>query len=158
MELVQLNAADDPGPANATSTKFVRTEAKRQFETAAREFMLATLRVAQQLRPLARWGYYGLPLCFNQLKESCAANIQDENDTVGWLLDAAQVVYPSVYWTERFEATKRVGMVRGRVAEAMRLARWQQPVLVYYRFVFADTHRYLNMVSATDPQKHTAAN
>lgn len=139
---------DDPLSAtdNAAIEKRVRTEATHQFQTAARAFMLETLRVAQRLRPNAQWGYYGLPFCFNLHKATCAPYISDENDTMRWLFEAAQVVYPSVYWTERFDASNRVGMVRGRIAEALRVAGPQKKVLAYHRYVFADTGRYLSMV------------
>lgn len=135
--------SDDQPP---WTEKHTQTEAARLFERAARDFMLETLLLAQRLRPFARWGYYGLPFCFNEKKETCAAYIRDENDSFRWLFDAAQAVYPSVYWTEKFAAEHRLGMVRGRVAEAQRMARFGQPVLVYHRYVYADTRRYLDMV------------
>lgn len=118
--------------------------AKAAFEASGRRFMLDTLRLAQQLRPLAQWGYYGLPMCFNNAAnaEQCASNIRLENDSTQWLFDASQAIYPSVYMNEQSVANGR-RMVRGRVVEAQRVARAGQPVLVYHRYVLTDSRRYL---------------
>lgn len=61
----------------------IATEAVKQFEEDGKKFMLRTIELAKQLRPLARWGYYGLPFCFNGKGdniETCARKIQIEND------------------------------------------------------------------------------
>lgn len=63
--------------------RMVETEAKRAFEQHGRAFMEQTIQLAQKMRPRAKWGYYGLPFCFNgkgDHVETCAANIQKEND------------------------------------------------------------------------------
>lgn len=63
--------------------KRVVEEASNLFEQYGRLFMETTLQVAKKLRPNARWGYYGLPYCFNgrgNNMEDCAANIKIEND------------------------------------------------------------------------------
>lgn len=66
------------------TTGFLPFQAKRRFEEAAREFMQATISLAKQMRPLALWGYYGFPYCFNMAtnnkNESCADNVPEEND------------------------------------------------------------------------------
>lgn len=125
----------------------IEAAAKAAFESAGRQFMLNTLQLAKQLRPRAQWGYYGLPFCFNNKAanvDHCASNIQLENDSTQWLYDASQVLYPSVYMTEKIAAANRGPMVRGRVVEAVRMARAGQPVLVYHRYVFTDSRRYLS--------------
>lgn len=61
----------------------VQAEANRAFESHGKQFMLKTIELAQHLRPHAKWGYYGLPFCFNGKGnniETCARNIQLEND------------------------------------------------------------------------------
>lgn len=128
----------------------LEAEARAAFEAAAVRFMRDTLQLAEQLRPHAHWGYYGLPFCFNgrgKSVEQCAANIRQENDGTQWLYDASQVVYPSVYMSEQILPENRGRMVRGRVQEAKRLARRGQPVIVYHRYVFTDSGRYLSEVS-----------
>lgn len=61
----------------------IATEAVRQFEETGKIFMLRTIELAKQLRPHARWGYYGLPFCFNgkgDTIETCARKTQIDND------------------------------------------------------------------------------
>lgn len=63
--------------------RFVQAEAARNFEEAARTFMDSSIAFARKLRPNAKWGYYGLPYCFNgrdNAIEDCAREVQREND------------------------------------------------------------------------------
>lgn len=68
-----------------------------------------------------------------------------------WLYDDSDVIYPSVYMSEKIKAKDRAAMVRGRVREAVRLARnargRDREVIVYYRYLFTDTRRFLSQVS-----------
>lgn len=142
----QLQRNQHPSWSNSK----IEAAASVAFEAAAVQFMRDTLQLAEQLRPHAIWGYYGLPFCFNgrgQSIEQCATNIRRENDGTQWLYDASQVVYPSVYMSEQILPQNRGRMVRGRVQEAKRLARRGQPVIVYHRYVFVDSGRYLGEVS-----------
>ena len=43
-------------------------EAKDEFETAARDMFVGTIRLGKKLRPKALWGFYGFPDCFGQEK------------------------------------------------------------------------------------------
>lgn len=61
----------------------IEFEAKRLFSDYAKLFILETLELAKAIRPKAKWGYYGLPFCFNgrgNVIEDCEKNIQNEND------------------------------------------------------------------------------
>lgn len=61
----------------------IENEAKRQFSQYGKLFILETLELAKVLRPKAKWGYYGLPFCFNgrnNVIEDCEKSIQNEND------------------------------------------------------------------------------
>lgn len=65
------------------SEKRVDDEASRRFEESARIFMSYSIQVARSMRPNARWGYYGLPYCFNGRNdnvEDCPDNVLREND------------------------------------------------------------------------------
>lgn len=46
--------------------------------------------------------------------------------------------------SEQILANNRPRMVRGRVRESQRLARQQQQVIAYHRYVFTDTGRYVS--------------
>lgn len=61
----------------------IENEASQNFEEAARTFMERSIEVARSMRPRAKWGYYGLPYCFNGRGDSiedCSREIQREND------------------------------------------------------------------------------
>lgn len=59
------------------------SEATKHFEESGRTFMEASIEIAKKMRPKAKWGYYGLPYCFNGRKnaiEDCPREVQREND------------------------------------------------------------------------------
>lgn len=65
------------------SQRRLEAEANDRFEEAARAFMASTIETAKRLRPNAKWGYYGLPYCFNGRGnniEECPREVQREND------------------------------------------------------------------------------
>lgn len=39
------------------------SKAERRFETAGREYVEQTIKLAKNLRPMSRWGYYAFPYC-----------------------------------------------------------------------------------------------
>lgn len=68
-----------------------------------------------------------------------------------WLYDASDVIFPSVYMTEKTIPKNRPPMVRGRVKESMRLSRnvrrsAKPLVIVYHRYKFTDSLQYLSEV------------
>ncbi|XP_063710108.1 hyaluronidase B-like [Culicoides brevitarsis] len=132
----------------------VEQEATKLFESAGRRFVEETIKVAQILRPKAKWGYYGFPYCFNMngganMNEDCPANVKDENDQIKWLWDIVDVVLPSVYLNNKITAAQRVQFVRGRMREGYRVARMSKqtqkpPVLAYLRYVYTDTLKFIS--------------
>lgn len=65
------------------SDRRIEEEARRRFEESARMFMSYSINYARKMRPNAKWGYYGLPYCFNGRGdniENCPANVRTEND------------------------------------------------------------------------------
>ncbi|XP_055598238.1 hyaluronidase Tab y 2.0101-like [Uranotaenia lowii] len=137
--------------------KMLEAEATRRFEATGQDFMAQTLTLAKQLRPQASWGYYAFPYCFNMnghpanQREDCVAEVQRENDRIQWLFDDSDIIFPSVYLREKLSPGDRVKLVRGRVKEAVRVARnvrgfpygQKPPVLTYMRYVYTDTIGYL---------------
>ncbi|XP_053690086.1 hyaluronidase Tab y 2.0101-like [Sabethes cyaneus] len=135
--------------------KWLEAEATKRFEATGQDFMARTLVLAKQLRPRAAWGYYAFPYCFNmngganhQQREDCSPEVQRENDRIQWLFDGSDVIFPSVYLREKLNPGDRQKLVRGRVKEALRVARRAkaQPkprVLTYIRYVYTDSINYL---------------
>lgn len=61
----------------------IEEEACKKFEKSAKDFMEITIKSAKSLRPRAKWGYYGLPYCFNGRPnsiEDCPREVQLENN------------------------------------------------------------------------------
>lgn len=143
--------------ANLTE-EVARSMADRIFTHAAKMFMLETIKFAKQLRPNAKWGYYGLPHCFNGRKnvtEDCEQQIRDENDATQWLYDNSDVILPSIYMSEQIIPCNRPLMVKGRIRESLRLAnnvnQTAKPlVIVYHRFKYPDSLRYLDKSDHVD--------
>lgn len=120
--------------------------ATQDFETAGKSFMLDTLKLAKKLRPKARWGYYAFPYCFNGRKNSperCPVDVNRENRGISWLFKHTDVIYPSVYMSEQMPVNYRVPMVKGRVAEAKKMAQYSSAgkgqIYTYIRHCYTDT-------------------
>lgn len=61
----------------------IEAAATRDFENAGRAFMESSIETARKMRPLAKWGYYGLPYCFNGRGtsiEDCPREVKEENN------------------------------------------------------------------------------
>jgi hyaluronoglucosaminidase len=63
--------------------KRLQVVAASQFEKFGKLFMEETIKLAKQLRPNAKWGYYGFPYCFNGNAnniENCGEGVKEETD------------------------------------------------------------------------------
>ncbi|KAL7286434.1 hypothetical protein TKK_0019382 [Trichogramma kaykai] len=129
------------------SPKAVQQEAEARFERAGKLFMQKTLDAARRLRPKAVWGYYAYPYCFNwtpsQQSAQCVPKVIEENDQMTWLFGNAKVLLPSVYLSQKLTSAQKIGLVRGRIQEAVRLARKSQSreptkVYAYYWYKYQD--------------------
>ncbi|XP_050554222.1 uncharacterized protein LOC118279116 isoform X2 [Spodoptera frugiperda] len=123
--------------------EWIQEEAKRRFEAAGREFMQATLALSKKMRPRAIWGYYGFPYCFNMasnnMKETCADKVNQENDRISWLWQESTALYPSVYSSASLSTRQLAALIRGRVKEAARMVRGGAPILPYFWYRYRDS-------------------
>ena len=90
-ELVRKNHPD------LTNSTAIKLQAEKEFNSAARMFFESTLNMSKELRPNAKWGYYGFPRCYGQPGNYCAPESQDDNDLLGWLWEASTALYPRIY-------------------------------------------------------------
>lgn len=82
-------------------------QAQYEFEFAARQFMLETLRYVKAVRPHHLWGFYLFPDCYNhdytQNWESYTGRCPDvevaRNDQLVWLWAESTALYPPSTWT-----------------------------------------------------------
>jgi len=72
--------------------------AEATYHNRARTFYIETLRVCQEARPRAKWGFWNRPLRGTMgLLSSRADEIRTRNNQLDWMMDAVDVVYPSIY-------------------------------------------------------------
>jgi hypothetical protein len=68
------------------------------FNTAARDFFLATLRECKRLRPNAKWGFYGFPYREYAVNDPAPrARWVARNESLRWMYDASDVLYPAIH-------------------------------------------------------------
>uniref|UniRef100_P49370 Hyaluronidase A n=1 Tax=Vespula vulgaris TaxID=7454 RepID=HUGAA_VESVU len=138
--------------------KMIELEASKRFEKYARFFMEETLKLAKKTRKQADWGYYGYPYCFNMspnnLVPECDVTAMHENDKMSWLFNNQNVLLPSVYVRQELTPDQRIGLVQGRVKEAVRISnnlKHSPKVLSYWWYVYQDeTNTFL---TETDVKK-----
>ncbi|XP_072136943.1 hyaluronidase-1-like [Mobula birostris] len=135
------------------SEKQVAKQAQIEYEHAAMDFMVQTLRLSKVLRPWGLWGYYGFPCCYNDkftknYTGKCPGIEMKRNDQLSWLWKESIALYPSIYlnhWHRITQSTER--FVHYRIKEAMRLAQrganYSLPVLPYARIVYVNTTDFL---------------
>ncbi|KAM8799870.1 hyaluronidase-2 [Eudromia elegans] len=125
----------------------VNKQAVFEFETAARRFMVSTLRHAKSHRPKQLWGFYLFPDCYNhdysKNKETYTGQCPDvektRNDQLSWLWKESLALYPSIYLEQILASTSNSRkFVRARVMEALRISQqhhegYALPVFVYTR-------------------------
>ncbi|KAH0547170.1 hyaluronidase-like isoform X2 [Cotesia glomerata] len=126
------------------SKSAIKQHAVQLFESAGRLFMEETIKLAKQLRPNASWSYYAYPYCFNltpnQPSASCDPRALQENDQMSWLWKLEDTFLPSVYLRKSLSNNERLGLIAGRLHEAVRLSRKfrNRPVIPYFWFKFLD--------------------
>ncbi|XP_414258.3 hyaluronidase-2 isoform X1 [Gallus gallus] len=143
------------------SPEKVNKQAVFEFESAARHFMVTTLRYAKSFRPKQLWGYYLFPDCYNhdysKNKESYTGQCPDvektRNDQLAWLWNESMALYPSIYLDPLLASTPNSRkFVRARVMEAMRISQqhhegYSLPVFVYTRPTYS---RKMDVLSQPD--------
>lgn len=80
---------------------------RQTYEAAVRDFFLETLERARALRPHAKWGFYGYPIRFVDMRREAPRGVISYgdgthrasrlNDRLQWMWDAVDVVSPSLY-------------------------------------------------------------
>ncbi|KAL5015229.1 hypothetical protein ScPMuIL_009499 [Solemya velum] len=128
------------------STDRLEAEAKLEFDRSARFLMQGTLFKLQEMRPRARWAYYGFPKCLNYQPgiRDCKENIKKANNEKYWLFSGSNALYPSIYLTEHLrKPAERHERVDGILREALRVHERfgsdDQAIFPYSRFTYSDT-------------------
>lgn len=124
----------------------LEAEAKAQFETAAKRWMVENLRLVKSLRPLGRWGYYLFPGCPDRHARTCPKKDMKLDDQIVWLMNESTALYPSAYLKD-YSLTRqaKIDIIYNRVSEALRMRaivreRFNKTVPIY----LYNRYRYLN--------------
>ncbi|CAK9303247.1 unnamed protein product [Gordionus sp. m RMFG-2023] len=85
-----------PGRENDPELKEI---SENLFNSAARLFFESTLKLGIQMRPNAKWGYYGFPYCYRiELGIlDCSERMSTMNNENMWLYEASTALFPSIY-------------------------------------------------------------
>ncbi|XP_055974463.1 hyaluronidase PH-20-like [Sorex fumeus] len=121
--------------------------AMKEFERAAKDFMLKTLKLGKLLRPKNYWGFYLFPDCYNhqytksEYNGSCFDIEKTRNDQLYWLWNESTALYPSIYLNKNLSSNPLAALfARNRIQEAFRVRGDENllPVFVYIRPDFTD--------------------
>ncbi|XP_075238495.1 hyaluronidase-like [Lycorma delicatula] len=129
----------------------IEKEASMKFEKAAKGFMDESLKLAKKLRPLAIWGYYGYPFCFNYTpnnnKNTCSEEVVQDNNRLKWLFEETSALYPSMYLkSQGMTEASRAKFIMGRMEETNRISRKHSyiPTYPYMWYKYRDVNRFLS--------------
>ena len=133
----------------------ILAEARSTYETAAVEFLVATLRRGKELRPRCRWGYYGAPCapaaclgavqCNNATPPLCGfdnpsqgARFRRLSSVIQPVLEAADAAFPRIYLAPNggdvvppSTPAKTASWVGALVRESVRRMGTSKPVLPF---------------------------
>lgn len=144
--------------------------AKKQFQTAARNYMEGTMKLGIKERASQLWGFYLFPDCYNYGWEKpgytgkCPDKTQKLNDELLWLWESSKALYPSIYLPLSLSDSPNAALfVQNRVQEAVRVAALPErpdtvPIYVYSRPLYRDQNqRFLSQEDLVRSVGETAA-
>lgn len=130
----------------------VESQGKINFENSSFNFVNRTIMKARRIRPNAKWGFYGYPLCFNRLRddgqiERCPEQVEGENNKLTFMYP--EVIYPSIYITQNQTGSTLTSFVKGKMYETNRLAKLSGSnlKLAFIRYQYTDTMNMMKNVS-----------
>nr|AAI69767.1 LOC398285 protein [Xenopus laevis]AAI69795.1 LOC398285 protein [Xenopus laevis] len=124
--------------------------AAAQFESAAKNLMLETLKLGKTMRPNYLWGFYLFPNCYNyhyksnpkQYTGHCPKLEIQRNDKLHWLWKESTALFPNIYLEVALKSSSNAALfARHRIQEARRLSTFSKyavPIYVYTRPVFTN--------------------
>lgn len=136
------------------SREQVEAQGKIIFEHAAINFVNRTILRARKLRPLALWGFYGFPHCFNRYHDpsqldQCAEQVAVENNKLLFMFPNA--IYTSIYISENQTGNALTKFVKGKMSETNRVTKLTVTsnvlTLPFIRYQYTDSMNFMKNVS-----------
>uniref|UniRef100_A0A914UKU0 Hyaluronidase n=1 Tax=Plectus sambesii TaxID=2011161 RepID=A0A914UKU0_9BILA len=127
------------------SNESSRLRAVNDFNKAAKNLMIQTIRFAIELRPFAKWGFYGFPYCDKDAGETgkCRQEYRQYNNRMKWIFDESVAVYPSIYLKTvhlKKPQTSRHTYIQAIIEETIRVTKSnKRPFFTYTKFAY-DPH------------------
>ncbi|KAJ1371286.1 hypothetical protein KIN20_033203 [Parelaphostrongylus tenuis] len=121
------------------SHKSAKMMAELEFDAAAKKIFLLTIGLARELRPNARWGFYGFPYCNYDAGHSstniqCNENFKQHNNDMSFIFEASTALFPSIYLSFKGTIDQNYRYIQAIMTESARIARLQNPVLDIYPY------------------------
>lgn len=135
------------------SREQIEAQGKIIFENAASNFVNRTILRARKLRPLAFWGFYGFPQCFNRYGddsqlEKCPDQVETENNKLLFMFSNA--IFPSIYISENETEAGLTKIVRDKMSETNRIAKLIGDTnilkLPFIRYQYTDSMNFMRNV------------
>ncbi|CAJ0605362.1 unnamed protein product [Cylicocyclus nassatus] len=129
------------------SDKSAEELAKKEFNTAARKIFLSTIALARQLRPYARWGFYGFPYCNYDAGNAesdilCSEKFKRINDELSFIYEASSALFPSIYLSLQGTSAQNYRYIQAIMMESARIAAVQSPPLDVYPYTKFEYNPY----------------
>ncbi|KIH54924.1 hyaluronoglucosaminidase [Ancylostoma duodenale] len=136
------------------SEKSAEELAKKEFNAAAkvicckfRKIFLSTIGLARQMRPYARWGFYGFPYCNYDAGNSesdmlCSEKFRRFNDEMSFIFEASSALFPSIYLSLKGTSAQNYRYIQAIMVESARIASLQNPVLDVYPYTKFEYNPY----------------
>jgi hyaluronoglucosaminidase len=135
----------------------VYLQARKHFNISALDFFAETLKTLTDLRPRAKWGFYGLPMNFNEPCEGFGLSMKcgydsivgpiyrDLSDQQRLVWAASSALFPSIYLPPGRTVDENAAYVRSVIKEAVRNAAGRIPVYGFHWNYYHDGKSLLNM-------------
>ncbi|EYC45012.1 hypothetical protein Y032_0442g1536 [Ancylostoma ceylanicum] len=124
--------------SNESDPTRLKQLAEKDYNEAARDFFIKTIKKARDLRPHAKWGFYGFPYCNydagSKGEYRCKDNYQEWNDRMMFIFNESRALYPSIYLGFNASSEQRFRYVQAILKEARRISEMFKPPLPIYAY------------------------